>query len=471
MGAGGRNAVLQLWKAEDEEVMPSQRDGKAGAAASAAEPPRLAPVREDRIPAVLRAADRWVVWEGVWRHDPDEAPGGKWSKAPFCATTGAPASATDPLTWSRFEDAVEAMRASQGRFAGLGFVLTHQDRLAVVEVEDALADDGTLDAEAARLLERLDTYAEATPSGRGVRAFVEANLPPGGRRRDPYAFWEADRIVCVTGQRLDAVPRDVAYRQGAVEEVHADLFPPPPPRPAGADAKATPPPTDRELLELAFGGPSGVRVRALYHGDLAGTGMDRNGADLALCSLLGFYTGADPVRLDRLFRNSRLYRRKWDEPHYSDGTTYGKAVVAKALEGCLLFYTAPLVVPVPVSDAPTMKSLPRLPAAIAALEPAAPVGDGEERPAPAAAVPQFVPMPVVPSVLDGAVNPLAVAEAQGRAHGLAMSEKVLTAREAAEMLHISPRMLRRCVRPWKRFGDSPAGDRWLLSDLLHRLEN
>jgi hypothetical protein len=51
-----------------------------------------------------------------------------------------------------------------------------------------------------------------------------------------------------------------------------------------------------------------------------------------------------------------------------------------------------------------------------------------------------------------------------------MSERVLTANEAAELLRISPRMLRRGVPPWRRFGRSPSGDRWLLSDLLRGVE-
>jgi hypothetical protein len=47
-----------------------------------------------------------------------------------------------------------------------------------------------------------------------------------------------------------------------------------------------------------------------------------------------------------------------------------------------------------------------------------------------------------------------------------MNEQVLTAQEAADVLKISVRLLRKTVKPWKRFGNSTAGDRWLFSDLL-----
>ena len=64
--------------------------------------------------------------------------------------------------------------------------------------------------------------------------------------------------------------------------------------------------------------------------------------------------------------------------------------------------------------------------------------------------------------------PIAVAEAQGRAHGLALSERVLTAKEAADVLSISTIMLRKTVPAWKRFGKDASGDRWLLSELLKK---
>jgi len=67
---------------------------------------------------------------------------------------------------------------------------------------------------------------------------------------------------------------------------------------------------------------------------------------------------------------------------------------------------------------------------------------------------------------SGKADPLVLAERKGRAEGLAMREVVLNAREAAELLKVSPRMLRRTIKPWRRFGASASGDRWLLSQLL-----
>lgn len=57
-------------------------------------------------------------------------------------------------------------------------------------------------------------------------------------------------------------------------------------------------------------------------------------------------------------------------------------------------------------------------------------------------------------------------EAQGRAQGLAAQERILTAKEAAEVLRISARTLRKHFPAWRRIGTTASGDRWRLSDLL-----
>jgi primase-polymerase (primpol)-like protein len=42
----------------------------------------------------------------------------------------------------------------------------------------------------------------------------------------------------------------------------------------------------------------------------------RSEADLALCSLLAFWCGPDEGRIDNLFRQSGLYRQKWERADY-----------------------------------------------------------------------------------------------------------------------------------------------------------
>ena len=54
-------------------------------------------------------------------------------------------------------------------------------------------------------------------------------------------------------------------------------------------------------------------------------------ADLALCNLLAYWTGSDRERVDRLFRQSGLWRPKWDERRGEQ--TYGEQTIATAIAG------------------------------------------------------------------------------------------------------------------------------------------
>jgi hypothetical protein len=99
----------------------------------------------------------------------------------------------------------------------------------------------------------------------------------------------------------------------------------------------TSPWSDEELLLLARRAKNGARFSALYSGDTSGYASPSE-ADLALCSSLAFYCDRDPSRIDRLFRQSALYREKWNKEHFSDGRTYGEATIEKALAGAREFY-------------------------------------------------------------------------------------------------------------------------------------
>jgi AAA domain len=78
--------------------------------------------------------------------------------------------------------------------------------------------------------------------------------------------------------------------------------------------------TDEEVIRLAGKARNSAKFEALYRGDA--TGYDSHSeADQALISLLAFYT-QDEEQLDRLYRQSGLYRNKWTErPDYRRRTT------------------------------------------------------------------------------------------------------------------------------------------------------
>jgi hypothetical protein len=78
--------------------------------------------------------------------------------------------------------------------------------------------------------------------------------------------------------------------------------------------------TDQELIEKARNSSNGAKFERLWAGDLGDYGGDHSQADLGLCNILAFWTGRDITRMDRIFRQSGLYREKWEREDYRTGT-------------------------------------------------------------------------------------------------------------------------------------------------------
>jgi hypothetical protein len=83
-----------------------------------------------------------------------------------------------------------------------------------------------------------------------------------------------------------------------------------------------------DILEKAMNARNGAKFRQLWSGDYSGY-KSQSEADFALCNLLAFWTNNDRTAIDSLFRQSGLYRDKWDIPF--NGTTNGWYTIDKVL--------------------------------------------------------------------------------------------------------------------------------------------
>jgi primase-polymerase (primpol)-like protein len=275
--------------------------------------PAALAVLVENIPAELRRLDRWVLWG--WRRR-----NGNWTKPPLTTTLIA-ADSTDPATWTTFDDAVRAYERHRGDADGIGLALNlpadkqpHLDPLIPVGIDlDKVRDpdSGLLTGWAAGVVADLGTYAEASPSGRGVRAFAFAVLPPAGRRRGQVELYERGRYLTVTGHQIDGTPPTVEGRQTAVARLHEAVFGAsgPEAEQARRTARHDLYLSDAELIERCcrWRNGAGDRFRALWQGDRSGYASPSE-ADCALMSYLAYATGGDEGRSIALFRQSGLYR-------------------------------------------------------------------------------------------------------------------------------------------------------------------
>ena len=290
--------------------------------------PSYLPPERKCIPGELRDRSQWVVWRAIWREGKNGKPG-KWAKVPFNARTGRKASATSPATWSSFDQALQTYEA--GNYDGIGYVFAADDPYCGVDL-DACRDPGTgvIDAGATEIVASLSSYTELSVSGTGTHTIVRGRLPGAGCRKDHVEMYDAKRYFCFTGHVIDGCPLTVEGRQEEIEALHARVFGATP-QSAQASTRHTASlePDDERLLTRARAAKNGAKFEALYVlGDTSGY-ASASEADLALCSLLRFWTGDDAERIDRLYRGSALMRPKWDSKR--GDTTYGAQTVAKAL--------------------------------------------------------------------------------------------------------------------------------------------
>lgn len=318
--------------------------------------PARAHPKIEHIPQELRGRDQWVCWKYVQRGD-------KWTKRPIAAASGKAASSTDRSTWTDFANTLTAFEADR-ELAGIGFVFAADDPYAGIDLDDCISGDGTLSEFARSLIESLGSYAEISPSGRGVKVFVKGSLGEkglAGRRSKTFnglsmpgvkeiEVYDSGRYFTVTGHVVEGGTTEITECQTELESLYESLSVPPaskqqwtrtrdarPKDPAREWRSAGGGLDDDRVIEAATRAVTGAQFRELMDGDLSRYGGDASSADLALCNMLAFWCGRDPSQMDRVFRRSRLMRDKWDERR--GARTYGEMTLARAIEGCTEVYT------------------------------------------------------------------------------------------------------------------------------------
>jgi putative DNA primase/helicase len=151
---------------------------------------RLLMVKVEGIPEELRVRPQWVVWRAV---------GDKPDKVPYSARTGRKASSTDLLTWSTFEEALEAYE--HGDYAGLGFVFSSADPYTGIDLDNCVDEDGEIALWAMEIVRYFDSYTELSATGSGLHIIVRGEVP--NRRKDEVEVYSSKRFFTVTGHVVE----------------------------------------------------------------------------------------------------------------------------------------------------------------------------------------------------------------------------------------------------------------------------
>ena len=269
----------------------------------------------ENVPEQLKVIPRWVCWRSDVKVEGE--------KQPIDCRTGQRADITNSSCWVSFDDAIAYYR--EHALSGAGLVLTN-DGYSGATLDDCY-DEKTHSFQqwAKDILLRLDSYCELSPMGTGVTVFVKGLLPQQERRKGKVTLYSNAHFLAVTGRRLtswrgNCEPVPVEARQPELLRLFHEL----------RDGK--PVLTDEELLSRAMKAANGEKFKVLWEGDTTGY-QSQSEADLALCCLLGFWTQGDGDRIDALFRQSALSRKKWLNRDYRERT------IRQAQSGLMEFYS------------------------------------------------------------------------------------------------------------------------------------
>ncbi|MBU8574956.1 phage/plasmid primase, P4 family [Bacillus pumilus] len=279
------------------------------------------------IPQELKNAPQWILWRSEERD-------GKKTKVPY-QIDGSMAQSSNKRTWSTFPTILKFYNNRD--YDGIGFMFSKDDPFIGIDI-DHCVEDGVLSAFAQEIVDSVGSYTEFSPSGKGVHIIAKGKIPLRGQgtgRKNPELGLEVyrhGRYFTFTGNSLGI---------GAIEERSdklKELFnkylkdkkeetkPSSPPAASSRDMNNL---SNKEIWERMFNSKNGKSIQDLFNGHLINE--DHSATDMALCNHLAFWTDKDTSKMDSMFRESGLYREKWNRQHSSDGATYGEMTIAAAV--------------------------------------------------------------------------------------------------------------------------------------------
>ena len=279
------------------------------------------------FPQELAALRQWI----CWRLEPDPK-GEKPRKVPYDPKTGRKASSTNPETWATLPEAMRAQ--TKYLFTGVGFVFTEAGGIVGVDIDHCRNEDGTFTEAAQAILDKYPSYTEISPSGAGLHIFYRGVMPGKGNKNSATGveMYASARYFTMTGNRLEGTPEVIADGAQALPWIHENYIARKQVRKRKAKKAARRVVlSDEQVLEKARTAQNAEDFTVLWEGRWQDKFASQSEADLALCCALAFWTSRDREQMDRLFRQSALFREKWDKVHHADGATYGEETLEQAI--------------------------------------------------------------------------------------------------------------------------------------------
>lgn len=163
-----------------------------------------------KIPKELLEKNRWVVVK-------------QNSKIPFNAKDLKPASSSDIMTWSSFEQAKSRLSKE---FTHLGFVFDNifdLDDIIGIDIDDGFDENGFINELSIDIINKCKSFTEKSKSGRGWHIFVKGKLPfMGKNNQNGVEIYKSQRYFVMTGDQY--FYEDIIENQEAIDYILEKYF-------------------------------------------------------------------------------------------------------------------------------------------------------------------------------------------------------------------------------------------------------
>lgn len=283
------------------------------------------------IPDELKQLNNWCVWKFENRN-------GKRTKIPFNAATGEFAKSNDKSTWSSYETAVNAEGVD-----GIGFFF--EPPYLGIDIDD-IDDDlhrfkqgDKLDNIVSEFNEAFKSYTEVSPSGNGLHIIVKGKIPGSRRRKGNIEMYDSGRFFTMTGKNIGKYKDVTEVSEQVFKTIYNKYLP---------NNTIKYPTTNNyqenihnlseiDVINEIYNSKQAKLFDDLMKGNYEPYYTSHSEADMALANILAFWCAKDYSQIDSIFRQSNLYRDKWDEKRKN--STYGEQTLFKAINEVNNIYT------------------------------------------------------------------------------------------------------------------------------------
>lgn len=295
------------------------------------------------LPEDTKALSIFGIWSLEKRQGQNKA-----TKVPYNAITNRRAKSNDSKTWTTFDNAISGLKKYQRTgiaiFLGDGICGLDVDHIKPeIDAYKANPDDeNNLINKIKRMTK--DSYMEVSQSGEGIHVIFKAlskNFENAFEHENGYELYYKKRFFALTGNLLTAPEFKFLNDEQTKNLIKNTVGFRPKKAKIQTNFKENNLSED-EIMNIILKSKQAKKFKALFTHDVSycqNHYESHSEADLALCSMLAFYT-RDANKIDAIFRKSKLCTPKWldKKSHDAQGHTYAEMTINKAIEGLSTVY-------------------------------------------------------------------------------------------------------------------------------------